>query len=519
MKQQPKALPWSPEDIFDEMHGMPTGDMHGSILLVEVGDVDRGWVLDFSGKGADADADANAANDSTVISRYDVAGFSQRKNNKKAPSRPSILPDEKLNINKLLPFVWYRDRKVFSKIETGKMSDMAAFVTGKIAASGDSSKWEDIDTIWKEAKEKAQERKKKLQLVNGGSDGLMPIGEQGDDVDDDDDDEEEEIDEEARIIATYKPEVEPMDPRKIEFWKRHFGTDALVASYLFLISSLISIFLTVYFLQVSVAALPMAITPLAHEIALSKIAHKFSYCISTGLFTIASLYFVKLSYPETTMLMAYHAVMTDPNTMTFTERYFTANEMLIAVWLIIFAFALPLCFVILYEVFCLSQVHTAFTDMIIIVIVSLLNGVLGVAAMPDAMRANNGRGSSFFFDYVWSPLFCLKRRDEAKSYWSKHLGNDGMAGGWIMAFFGIAGGIAVIPPVVLHPNSALAWLVFWSTIPFSIGSVLFLRAAYPETMNSSIFFDVSEESSNSDGTGNSSDSGDEVNGENTALLS
>ena len=88
-----------------------------------------------------------------------------------------------------------------------------------------------------------------------------------------------------------------------------------------------------------------------------------------------------------------------------------------------------------------------------------------------------------------------------------------------MAFFGIAGGIAVIPPVVLHPNSALAWLVFWSTIPFSIGSVLFLRAAYPETMNSSIFFDVSEESSNSDGTGNSSDSGDEVNGENTALLS
>ena len=60
-----------------------------------------------------------------------------------------------------------------------------------------------------------------------------------DEEDDNDDrgeeeDEEEAIDEEALIIAIYRQEVEPRDPQSKAFWKRHMGTDSLVASYLFL---------------------------------------------------------------------------------------------------------------------------------------------------------------------------------------------------------------------------------------------------------------------------------------------
>ena len=194
-----KTLPWSPEDIMDELHGAPIDDqMRGAILLLEMGggEDDQGWVMDFSGKDDEK---------KIIISRYDVPP--SRVKSKKTPSGPppgtysfKSSDEESLDLPSL-PWVWYKDRKTFSKIETGKLSDMVAFVTGRIAASGDPSKWEGIDDSWKAAKESA-EKKKKLQIPSGG------------DRDDNGDDEEEAVDEEAKIIATYRPEVPPRDPRK-----------------------------------------------------------------------------------------------------------------------------------------------------------------------------------------------------------------------------------------------------------------------------------------------------------------
>jgi hypothetical protein len=222
------------------------------------------------------------------------------------------------------------------------------------------------------------------------------------------------------------------------------------------------------------------------------------------------------------MLMAYRAMTKDPSSMTFMERYFTANEMLIALWLVTAAFAVPLGLVALFELIILRAPGLALKDLIVILIALPLVGVLNISAMPESMRANNGQGSRFFFDYVAVPLLRLKTdgREDALAFWTKHLGNDGLAGAWIFASFGVLGGIAVIPLVIIDPMSANSWYIFGTTIPFSIGSLLFVRAGYPETMNSSFFF--SEESdppgtkeAASERTGSES----EVNGELTPLVS
>ena len=61
-----KKLEWSPEEIFNEMHGLPIADeMRGVTVLFEVGGVELGWKIDCSSSGID---------DVTIISRYDVSG-------------------------------------------------------------------------------------------------------------------------------------------------------------------------------------------------------------------------------------------------------------------------------------------------------------------------------------------------------------------------------------------------------------------------------------------------------------
>jgi len=300
---------------------------------------------------------------------------------------------------------------------------------------------------------------------------------------------------------------------KKEFWKRHIGTDFLVASYLFLISS--------------VAFMVLAINKCVEGITAHTIANAFASILFTG----GAIYFIKLSYPETIMLMAYRVMSIDPKDMTFFQRYFVANEMLVALWLFTAGFVLPYLIVIVYELFT-EQFRKAVVDIVTIFVALPLTAVFNISAMPDAMRANNGRGSSFFFDYFWVHLMRLKRAggdveegssSNAKSaerytFWVKHVGNDGLAGAWIFAIVGILGGIGVLPLVILKPLSPYAWLLFWSTMPFSVGSVLLVRASYPENMNTSVIFSDDSEEEDEDGETISGVSSN-INGEQTPLLS
>ncbi len=185
--EEMKRLAWYPEDIFDEMNGMACPPkLIGKKMLIQVGGVDRGWILDFT-SGDDSNKKIIA------VRRYDVPKVYI--NVKKSPNGPPpSIPELKS-----CAWIWYRNEEIFSKIESGKLNDMKAFVMGKIGASGDMKAWDYIDDSWKKAKEIASERKKNLQLMNGDGRGLGGGG-----VDIDDEEEDEEVDEEARIIAMVR---------------------------------------------------------------------------------------------------------------------------------------------------------------------------------------------------------------------------------------------------------------------------------------------------------------------------
>ncbi len=77
--EKQNKLPWSPDDILDEFQGLSPipSEMKGYVLLMEVGGVDQGYVLDFSG-------DVAGKGDEVVTARYDIP--QARLKSKKSPT-------------------------------------------------------------------------------------------------------------------------------------------------------------------------------------------------------------------------------------------------------------------------------------------------------------------------------------------------------------------------------------------------------------------------------------------------
>lgn len=489
---------WHPDDIFNELNGQSSPkELLNKKLLMQVGGVNHGWILDFTSS-------------TIAIETYDLPASIA--NAKKAPSGP---PSSYKDL-KGYPWAWYKDLSTFNKIELGTLSEMKAFVTGKIAASGEMKPWDYIDSVWKEAKVIAEAKKREAFLKGDVETGLEQEEEE---------EEEEDVDEEARIIAMFKPEKEPMDPRTKAFWKRHFGTDMLVATYLYLISS---VFFVVLSMQVLFVELAKATT---EQIDPSTTAHYIGTAFMSIFFLIGNIYFIKMSYPETMMVMVYRVMTNDPAHMTFTQRYFTANEMLISIWMFMGAFIVPTILESIFELFFLGEWKHALMDLNTMIIGTVIFMPFMISSFPDCMRMNNGQGSTFTYDYLISPCLGLNKSvDSMKTehrvkyekrveFWTKHLGNDMLAGAWELALMGVAAGIPSLIYFVTNPFLPAAISAFWSGMPFCLGSILMLHAMYPENMNKSIFFSDEDDESTEKSVKTASDSSQgDVEVESTPLL-
>ena len=400
-------------------------ELEGLAFAFEVGGVREGWLLDCG------DGDRGTA----AVTRF-AAGA--------APAASASLR--------------YRDEATFLQIERKRLSVTAAMMTGKLAASGDVRKLELLDAFWDKAKAEA------FQGGAGGGGGDGGGGGAGGYV-------PTAAEEEAQVVAALAPRAEPTNACTAVFWKRHFGTDALVGSWLFLISS---IFYLLY-------AVDLCVTD-----ASTTLSAVMSYgnLVSAIGFTVGSAYFIKLSYPEVAVLIAMRAMREDVSKMSLTKRYVTHNEMLLAIWGFQLGFAPYLvigAFYIVYGYITVGVVYIAFT------VVSMgLMGFWLLAAMPENMQKNGGQGSSFFYDKIFAPLCCVKKGSGSDDYFRRHLGNDFLAGAWIFCVFGVSATVAVTAFVVVDYASVLAWASWLMTVPFGVGSVLFVRSSYPDTMNSSI---------------------------------
>lgn len=97
------------------------------------------------------------------------------------------------------------------------------------------------------------------------------------------------------------------------FWTYHFGTDLLIASWLFLVASVLWTIMEVE--VVVVGSDHHFITAFGHECTLA----------CSILFLLGSVYFVYLSYPEELHRMEYILTHEDASKLSFTQRYFTGR--------------------------------------------------------------------------------------------------------------------------------------------------------------------------------------------------
>lgn len=99
------------------------------------------------------------------------------------------------------------------------------------------------------------------------------------------------------------------------FWTYHFGTDMLIASWLFLVASILWV----------VEEIEVVVVNHTHHHFIVAFNHECTLCCAI-LFLLGSFYFVYLSYPEELERMEYMITHEDASKLTFTERYFTGRS-------------------------------------------------------------------------------------------------------------------------------------------------------------------------------------------------
>ena len=192
------------------------------------------------------------------------------------------------------------------------------------------------------------------------------------------------------------------------------------------------------------------------------------------MFMVGSFYFVSVSYPETMDRCAREALTVDVDTLSFVEKHFTFNDMLLATW----SFELGCIPYLVVAAAYLAEGGHRNTVLGALLLSATLVGMACLyvwvrSAMPHEMQKNGGNGSSEFYEIFIEP--CCG--DNA--FLRRHLGTDLQAGGWL--FFGptaVAAALA-LALVCVFPGSLDAWIGFVQMVLLAVGAGLLLRSMYP----------------------------------------
>mmetsp|Transcript_10634 Transcript_10634/g.32700 ORF Transcript_10634/g.32700 Transcript_10634/m.32700 type:complete len:327 (-) Transcript_10634:32-1012(-) len=244
---------------------------------------------------------------------------------------------------------------------------------------------------------------------------------------------------------------------------RHFGTDALLGSWCLAVAS------ALYALY----GLDLVVDSWDSD-DVTWVTFAWGNAVSGLLFTVGACYFVNISYPEEMERCAREALTVDVSTLTFMERTFTFNDMLLATWS--FELGCVPYVVIALAYLCDSDEAWLGGVMLVGVVVTMLCIYVWCrSAMPENMQKNGGTGSSSFYDAFIAP--CCGDR-----FLRKHLGTDLQVGGWL--FFGptAVATVASLALVCVDPTSFDAWSFFVQLALFSVGAGLLLRSMYPPAM-------------------------------------
>ena len=102
--------------------------------------------------------------------------------------------------------------------------------------------------------------------------------------------------------------------------------------------------------------------------------------------------------------------------------------------------------------------------------------------MDHNLRKNNGFGSS----YVWD--CCFARCCRARPSMRRHLGTDAIVSMWLFAVLMVPAQLAMTVSLLDYLTDLSMWLSYLMMSSFTGGTLLMLKASYPENFGKSSFF-------------------------------
>ena len=256
------------------------------------------------------------------------------------------------------------------------------------------------------------------------------------------------------------------------FLKYHFGTDLQLGSHLILLSS-------VLFLAVSSYYVYVGYTDYDDDFTQVNLLVLF---VSSILFVIAAALFVYASYPTELMKLVTSIQATDVSSLSCSEKYFTHNWFLISMWILVIAILPVFVYVIWAYIDGVIDIAILIFFLISIIVVYAVLALWLVSCLPESLQQNDGHGSSYFFD----TFCCLDYFFDNKDFVSKHLRPDFLVGAWIFAVLIMAGLVFSAYLLYAYYDSPDLWVYvvfFISSLILSVGALLFVYGSYFLSLN------------------------------------
>lgn len=218
---------------------------------------------------------------------------------------------------------------------------------------------------------------------------------------------------------------------------------------------------------------------------------------SSGVLLLAIFFFVRLSYPEElkrdlALVTEFAVVDSISKRKSFGERFIWGSNWPILMWLFLIAL-LPIIAIPVWG-YKEGDLSTSYfvSYLLIIIFIALLLIFWLVATLPESMIANNGQGSSYFYDLTLSAccgtLHLAPDQDESNGdeyfccnvyFWKKHTGSDFLVGSWV--FFGVSGAALAVSIyyTYLEYQNLLIYIMLVSSLLFFVGTAILVYCSYP----------------------------------------
>lgn len=283
--------------------------------------------------------------------------------------------------------------------------------------------------------------------------------------------------------------------RRHSILEEHFKEDMLVSSWLNLFSNIVAVAITTAYLLIALQEGDLGSSASVYYITYSSVE-----IASFMLYTLGFYFALLMTYPENFARMMKEAVAADVDKMTFVQRNFTANWLLLVTWSFFSGTVILLIIPITgFAVGAISVFHG------VLYTVAFTLACAALLVWINMCRAENmvhyyGHGSSYVYnllqrlqvdhciDACARSCYCCCGLGPNDSFTLQYIGTDFKAGAWGGMFFAIASALYFVVLVASYPDAEVYYLWFIVSSMWALGAFLYAMAVMSENGNSYVLW-------------------------------